>query len=263
MRKRTQIFLSLAMVVGLMAGCGGGKKEVTEGATKPATSEQATKGTPAPQATATIQGVVSLVGKPPALPELQMAADPVCQKAHGATSPDPAISVKDGKLQNVFVYVKKGAEKWSFPAPTTPAVVDQQGCLYHPRVLGVMEGQPIQILNSDATLHNVHGMGSANPEFNLGMPTKGMKQEETLKNPEVMYTLKCDVHPWMHGYIGILKNPYFAVSGADGSFSLKVPAGTYTLQAWHEKFGTKEVQVTVQDGETKTVSFSFEASAAS
>jgi hypothetical protein len=139
-------------------------------------------------------------------------------------------------------------------------VLNQQGCHYTPHVFGVQVGQPLDILNSDDTLHNVHAAAQVNQEFNLGQPFKGMKTTRTFDKPEVMIPFKCDVHTWMNAFVGVLAHPYFAVSADGGKFSLKtLPPGTYEIEAWHEKLGTQTQTVTVGEKETKEITFTFMA----
>ena len=164
----------------------------------------------------------------------------------------------DGSLQNVFVYVKDGLGALKFPVPATPLVLDQKGCQYRPHVFGVQAGQPIEILNSDATLHNIHAWPQANQEFNVGQALQGMKDTHVFTTQEVMVPFRCDVHRWMNSFVGVVAHPFFAVTGADGAFQLKgLPPGTYTLEAWHEKFGTKTASVTIGAKESKDVAFTF------
>lgn len=209
--------------------------------------------------TAVVSGKVILNGKAPAQVKIDMAADPVCKAQHADTIKDESVVQNpNGTLQNVFVYVKDGAGKYS--APATPVVLEQKGCMYHPHVLGVQVGQPLEIVNSDPTLHNVHCMASVNDAFNIGQPTQGMKSDKIFSKPEIMVKTKCDVHGWMHCYIGVVDNPFFGTTGSDGTFKITgLPAGTYTLEAWHEKYGTSDQTVTIKDGETKTVNFTFNA----
>lgn len=218
---------------------------------------------------ATVKGTVKLDlpgGKTPRRKAIQMAADPVCNAKH--TEPvlneEPAVVDDDGALHNVFIYVKKGLEGKKFDAPAEAAVMDQNGCIYKPHVLGVMAGQDITILNSDGTLHNVHPKPSVNKEFNLAMPKFMKKKTIKFEKAEVMIPVKCDVHPWMQSYIAVLDHPFFAVTGAGGTFEIAgLPAGTYTIEAWHEseRLGTMTQEVTVKDGETKTVDFTFKVKA--
>jgi plastocyanin len=203
----------------------------------------------------TVKGKVSYTGAPPAPTKLAMDADPVCAAAHTTPVMSQELVVNDGGLANVFIYIDGAPAK---PAPTTPAVIDQKGCQYTPHVLGVQVGQPLQILNSDQTLHNIHGMPKKNPSFNFAMPKFVKKKDTKFDSAEVMVAVKCDVHPWMNSYVGVLEHPYFAVSGADGTFSIAdVPPGEYTVKAWQEKLGEKDAKVKVDEGGTATVDFSY------
>lgn len=189
-----------------------------------------------------ISGKVTLDGKAPAETPIKFDADPKCKMAHpdGATTRH-YVTDASGGLANVFVYVKDGLAGKKFPAPTTPVLLDQHGCLYDPYVIGLQVGQPLTIQNSDDTLHNVHALGKANAEFNVGQPVKGMKSDKTFTKPEVFVKFKCDVHPWMFAYVGVVDNPFFAVTAADGSFKIaNLPDGEYTIAAVHPKIGTEQ-----------------------
>ncbi|MBI4000033.1 MAG: carboxypeptidase regulatory-like domain-containing protein [Candidatus Omnitrophica bacterium] len=141
--------------------------------------------------------------------------------------------------------------------PTIPITLDQKGCQYHPHVLGVQVGQPFEMVNSDPTLHNIHSLAEKSAQFNLGMPIENMRLKKKFENPEIMVKLKCDVHPWMSAYIGVLSHPFFSVSGSDGAFEIKdLPAGEYTIEAWHEKYGTQTQKITVGE-ESATADFTF------
>jgi plastocyanin len=190
-----------------------------------------------------------------------MDSDENCVKTGGPTTDETIAVVGDGgALKNVFVYVKDGLGTLRFPIPSTPVVLDQKGCQYVPHVLGIQVGQNLEILNSDPTLHNVHALPKGNQEFNMGQPLPGIKFTRQFSTREVMVPFKCDVHPWMNAWVGVLDHPYFAVTAADGSFSLEgLPPGTYTIEAWHETLGTQTQSVTIGEKESKDIAFSFKA----
>jgi hypothetical protein len=250
--------LGLALAVSMVA-CGGGSKE-----TAPAESASSGGGQKVDAATAgDVNGVVAFEGTAPKNEPIKMNADPVCVKENTTPQEQETYEVADGKLGNVFVYVKDGLGAYSFDTPTTVVTIDQKNCRYHPHVFGVMVNQPLEILNSDPTLHNIHALPKGNAEFNNGQPIQGMKTEHKFTAKEVMVPFKCDVHGWMNAYVGVVDNPYYAVTDKAGKFSLKgLPPGTYTIEAWHEKLGTQEVKVTLGAKETKDANFSFKAGAA-
>lgn len=207
-----------------------------------------------------ISGKVNWEGQKIRGKRIKMDADPKCAAMHGD---EPArfesVVVNDNNtLKNVFVYVKDGLEGRKFDVPGEPVVINQKGCTYVPHVFGMMAGQKLTIRNSDPLLHNIHALPKENAEFNFGQPREGMESTKTFKKPEVMVKFKCDVHPWMSAYVGVLDHPFYAVTGDDGSFEIKgLPAGRYTIEAWHEQFGTKQMQVDVTDGEAKTIEFGY------
>jgi len=210
---------------------------------------------------ATVTGKVKFVGKAPANPAIDMGEEPKCKAKYTAGPTDPQVLAKAGMLANVFVYVKSGlAADAKFPAPSAPVEIDQSGCLYHPRVFGMMVGQGLAIKNSDGVLHNIKALGKKNRPFNISQPTNMVTQRPGFTVPEVMLPLECNVHGWMHAYVGVLPHPFFATTGEDGAFALKgLPAGTYTIEAWHEKYGLQTATVTVKAGETKTADLTFTA----
>jgi len=208
---------------------------------------------------AAIKGSVKFQGKVPALQPIQMTADPACAAKHKTpVKPEVLVLGPDNALANVLVRVRSGLPAKSFTPPASPAVFDQNGCVYKPHVLGIMAGQKLKVLNSDGLLHNVHALPKVNKEFNLAMPATLKEKEHVFDKPEDPFRIKCDVHPWMGAYIAVIEHPFFAVTGTDGTFTISgLPAGTYEIEAWHEKLGTKKESVTVKDGETKTISFAF------
>jgi hypothetical protein len=213
-----------------------------------------------PATAGTVTATVKFEGTPPAPAIITITGDPKCVSEHGAPQrADEQIVVGDNQaLQNVFVYVKEGLGAYGFPIPSEPAVLDQDKCRYTPRVLGVRVGQPLQVRNSDPLLHNVRSNAVINQAFNKSTPIEGMRFDHVFATKEVMVPFKCDVHGWMSAYVGVLDHPYFGTTAPDGRVVLgNLPAGTYTIEAWHEQLGTRTQQVTVAAKESKDVSFSF------
>ena len=250
----------LMLTLGVI-GCGGGSQPAP-----PTTEQPAAPAAPAvdPATAATVAGKITLDGALPANQPIRMNADPACVAANKGQTPTQETFVGEGgSLGNVFVYVSD--IKGSFPAPTTAIVLDQKGCRYVPHVFGVQVGQPIEILNSDPTLHNIHATPKANTEFNTAQPIQGMKTTHTFTavEPDVVIPFKCDVHGWMNASVGVLEHPFFAVTKPDGSFSIaNLPPGSYTLTAWHERLGKQEQKFTVAAKESKAdANFTFKAAA--
>lgn len=205
-----------------------------------------------------VTGKVSFEGKAPAAMKLKMNADPVCMKNHPTEVYGEEVVVnKNGTLKNVLIYVKDGLGGKTFPAPNQKLVFDQIGCVYKPHVLGIQLGQELEVLNSDPTLHNVHSLSKMNTQFNQAMPIKGMKITKKFDKVET-FKVKCEVHTWMGAYIGVFSHPFYAVTGDDGSFTLKgVPAGDYTIEAWHEKYGVQTAKVKVDAAGKATADFKY------
>lgn len=211
-----------------------------------------------------IRGKVTLSGTPPAELTIDMTSDPKCGALHSQPiSTRHYVVDSSGGLANVFVYVKSGLTGKKFPVPADAPLLDQVGCQYTPYVMGVQVNQKIRIKNSDPTLHNVHAIpkpGSTNEEFNFAQPVKNMVTEKSFPSPEVLVRFKCEVHPWMFGYVGVLEHPFFAVTREDGTFQLppNLPPGTYTIEAHHLKAGTVSKDIEVKDGDKKQLAFKFE-----
>ena len=224
-------------------------------------------GKPVDAATAgSLSGKVTFTGKPPANEPLRLGSDPACLPGAGPNPVSDAVLVSaDGGVKNVFVYVKDGLDPaYSFAAPTSAVVLDQKGCRYAPRVVGVQVGQPLDIVNSDQTMHNVHAIPKVNDEFNSSQPMQGIHTTKAFTKPEVMVLFRCNVHNWMTAHVGVLPHPYFAVTNDGGAFEIKnLPPGTYTIEAWHETFGTQTAKVTIGDKQAQTVAFTFAAKTAS
>jgi hypothetical protein len=171
---------------------------------------------------------------------------------------DTLLVSNEGGLENVFVYVKDGLGSKTFPVPQTPARLDQKGCRYVPHVFGMQAGQPMLISNSDPAVHNVDVLPRMNREINLIQPKGAKPSTKTFDKPEVMIPIRCDVHPWMTSWVGVLTHPFFTVSAADGTFAIKgLPPGTYTIEAWHEMLGTQTQKITIAANKGATAAFTF------
>ena len=269
-------FLALMFAASLVVACGKGKEPSKEAqeeddnapqtttATASGTAAAAPSAAPAAAAAvspdaATVTGTIKLTAAAPAMPNIQMSADPYCQSQHSTPAKDEEVVVGPaGELANVFVFIKN-PPAGNFPPPSTPVTLDQKGCQYHPHVSGVMVGQALEIKNDDATLHNVHAMPNVNAQFNEGQPVQGMTSTKKFDKAELVpFRIKCDVHGWMKSWMAVMPHPFFAVSSMQGTFTIpNLPPGNYTLVAWHEKYGQKEQQITVAAKESKAVTFSF------
>jgi len=215
---------------------------------------------PAAQAGAkgSIKGHVRLMGKSPGNPIIRMGMDPMCARINAGKRviQEAVLAALDGSLANVFVSLKGTFPQT--PVPTTQVLLDQHGCVYTPRVVGVRVGQALAVRNSDSLLHNVHGLSAGMNSFNVGEPIAGMVQQFKMKQEEIMLHVKCDVHSWMNAWVGVVNHPYFAVSDMAGTFQIdNVPPGTYTIQAWHERYGPIMQMIRVKAGAATDVSFSY------
>jgi plastocyanin len=200
-----------------------------------------------PATAGSISGVITYTGKRPSRKAIDMSSEPACVIAHHGKAYDESLVVApNGALANAFVYVKSGLEGKRFDPPATPVTIDQAGCWFHPRVLGIQTGQQLQVVNSDPVTHNIHPMAQINREWNHSQGAGDAPLERKFLKPEIMVRVKCNIHSWMHAFIGVTDNPYFAVTGDDGSFSIPdLPPGTYTVEVWQEGLGTQDQQVTV------------------
>jgi len=241
----------------VMAGCGGGDGGGGGGGGGAAIEN------PVDAATAgNIAGSIVFEGDAPSMAVINMSSESVCADKH--TSPpmiEEVVVNSNGTLANVFVYVKEGLESLQFPTPGA-VLLDQNGCVYRPHILGVMVGQDITIKNSDGLLHNINASPTEQRGFNTSQPV-AMETTRSFRTPEVMVPLRCDVHGWMNAYIGVLDHPFHSVSNGSGAFDLStLPPGDYVIEAWHERYGTQTQNVTVTTGETAEVTFTFRASMA-
>lgn len=251
------VMLTLATLL-VAVGCKSKDKksaeDKTDGAAKPQYASKGDEGT--------ISGKVIYDGAMPVLKKIDMSQDANCAAAAGDKTADDLL-VADGKLANVFVYLKGGpADKFSFPTPSDPVVLDQQGCRYHPRVLGIQTNQTFKVTNSDKTTHNIHPSPAKNQEWNQMQAQGSPAIEKKFPKAETLIPVKCNQHPWMKANVGVLAHPYFAVSAMDGSYTIKnVPPGTYTLVFWHETKGEQTQQVTIAAKESKTQDITYKVGA--
>ncbi len=240
----------MATSVFLVLACGGGEGGDGGGGGAAASV--------APLGNGTISGVVNFSGSVPANPTIDMGEEPECVEKHGGSPIDPVVVVNDGKLANAFIRVVGGLPAGPYPMPAAPATLNQDGCLYQPRVVGVMVGQTLEIQNSDPLLHNIKAVPTENRGFNISQPREGMSTSRTFTTPEIMVPMECNVHGWMNAYVGVVEHPYFARSGEGGTFTIAgLPAGTYQLEAWHETLGTQTGEATIGPDGTATVEFTF------
>ncbi len=243
------MFALLALL--LLAACS--KKEESQESSAKETKE-ATKAAPAtpidPSTAATVEGTVKFAGTAPKPAKIDMSQDPACKGPNTSES----LVVDNGDVENVFVYVKDGLGDRTFDVPKDPVTINQQGCRYHPHVLGVMAGQPIKIENSDDTTHNIHPTPKDNREWNESQPPKSAPLDKSFAREEIMLPVKCNQHPWMKMYVNVVKSPFFAVTDKSGKYTIKgLPPGTYTLAFVQEKLGETDEKVTVGPKDTKTV----------
>ena len=267
--KQTKVWLVISIalcVLSLSLACSKGGDNTT-----PAETTSATKTYSGP--TGTVTGVISFNGTVPAAKKIDTASDPICGQRNPNLVTEDTL-VKDGKLANTFVYIKDGAATdgtkfadYTWSTPATAVNLDQNGCHYKPHVMGIQTNQKLSITNSDPTQHNIHPTPKVNPEWNQTQQSGQPPIEKTFARSEVLIPVKCNQHPWMKAYIGVLKHPFFAVSAEDGTYSLKgVPPGTYTVVAWKEggADGTqKSMSVTVPANGNATADFAFGEGASS
>jgi hypothetical protein len=239
--------------------CGGGSQESSAPPATTAAQPGASAAAPAAPAAGatTITGKVSFEGTAPAPEKVKTSADPKCQQMHPQGLEKKTIDVSGGGLANAFVWLKSGVTG-SYPPPTEPVMLDQQGCEYHPHIITVRTGEPVTIRNSDDTLHNIHPRPSVNKEFNIGQARKGMEAQRTFDKQEVMIPVGCDVHPWMRSYISVVDHPFYAVTKADGTYEIKnVPPGDYEVEVLHEKLKNQTQKVSVKANTPAKADFSF------
>lgn len=257
MQRRSQGLFAIILIVSL-ASCGGGS--APEAPKAEAKKQEPKKATPPANSGGDIAGKANFNGSPPVMKPVSMDATPACARQHSTAPTSEEVIVGPGNsLKNVFVWVKGGlpaGQVW--PAPKEQVTIDQTGCVYKPHVAGVMVDQELKFLNSDPTGHNVHPLPEKNREWNQSQAPQGEAIVKTFPKEEVMIPIKCNLHPWMRVYVGVVSNPFFAVTADDGSFSIKgLPPGEYTVEAWHERLGRKEAMIRVAANQTTPVTFTF------
>jgi plastocyanin len=248
----------MAIFVMTAASCAGNRQDKTSKIVVNGTINPS--GRPVDAGTAgSVSGTVRLLGSPPNRREINMAAVPNCSKQHSSPAlTEEVVPGKDGTLQNVIVYLKGDFSKYSFEVPHSPASLDQNGCIYKPHVLALMVGQLLEATNSDQATHNIHSLAKANRPRNDSQSPGAKPIFQSFSRQEIAIQVKCNVHPWMKAYVAVLSNPYFQVTGEDGSFEIKnVPPGKYEVSAWHELYGASEETVTIGPQESKTVTIAF------
>ncbi|MCX8073462.1 MAG: hypothetical protein N3C12_13600 [Candidatus Binatia bacterium] len=188
-----------------------------------------------------------------------MRSAPQCVKLHDGPVYDQSLVVgEEGRIVNAVVWVENGPLPPRFPAPTTPVVIDQKGCLYEPRVVIAQVGQPVEFRNSDPEPHNVHTKPRLGRGTNFMLSRAGTARVVKFEQPEVAVPVGCDVHPWMAAYIAVLPHPYGAVTRRDEDAKLgPLPPGNYTIAVWHEKLGTKRQEVEIKPRSELSLEFSF------
>ena len=252
-----QTFILLVTAGVVLAGC---NRSQTSSATPPNAAQSQPKITVDPSKAGSISGTVHFIGAAPAPIKVDMSFDPACAMSPRGENLVSPVAAKDGKLANVFVYVKSAPFLADWATPREHVIVDQIGCRYEPHVVGAMAGQTIEFRNSDSTDHNVHAAPKSNPEWNQSQTPKSPPILKRFDMPEIMVPVKCNQHPWMKMYVNVAANPLFAVTDANGNFEIKgLPPGDYTLAAVQERFGERTVTVKVVPREQKNnVDFSFQ-----
>lgn len=208
---------------------------------------------------AMVSGNVTVSGQIPQPAPVDMSEDPACVEAHKTGRYDgPVVVSGNAGLSNVFVYIKSGLEGKQFAPPSSPVVMDQNGCWFHPRVLGIQTGQVLKVTNSDPVTHNIHPLAHINREWNHSQGEGDAPLARKFIKREVMIRVKCNIHGWMRAFLGVVEHPYFAVSGGDGRFEIpSLPPGEYMLGAWHETLGEQEQKITVTPSGQLEADFHF------
>jgi hypothetical protein len=209
---------------------------------------------------AKIRGTVRFTGKKPPAKPISMDAEEACEKLHAKPVDGSGFVVgRGGALADVFVYIKSGLEGKTFEPPKEAIVLDQRGCMFVPRVVGLSAGQTLRVKNSDPVSHNIHPNPRNNYEWNQQQSPGAPDLIRRFARPEVVIPVKCNVHAWMRSYIGVVAHPYFAITDSSGEFEWKtIPPGTYTIGAWHETLGELTENVTIVDNDEAVLKFTFQ-----
>lgn len=215
---------------------------------------------PQPAAHGSIRGTVKILGQPPTRKKVRLDVDPKCVPLHPAgLLRDEIVVDEHNNVRWAFVYVARGVNSTP-PGPLIPVLLDQVGCRFDPHVLGVRVNQPINIYNNDKLLHNVHAIPITNKEFNFGLPQAGLYETRTFSRPEIMIKIKCDIHPWMIAWVGVLDHPYFSVTSETGSYGIvNLPPGRYLVKVWHEMYADVDREIDVESGADLRVDFWLDA----
>jgi hypothetical protein len=255
--KNTRIAFCLSLYLAFSGvGC---SRKASQSATSESKPQPATFFHVDPATAGEITGKVSYLGPKVKAKPIDMSEDPACVSAHHGKPFDESLLVGPShSLANAFVYIKSGLEGKTFEVPATPVVIDQNGCWFQPRVLGIQTNQVLKIVNSDPVTHNIHPMAEINREWNHSQGPGDPSLNRKFIKPEIMIPVKCNIHSWMRAYVGVLDHPYFAVSKDDGTFKIpNLPPGTYTLAVWQEKLGAQEQQIKIDPSQHIVADFTF------
>jgi plastocyanin len=257
-----KLALSLALPLALLTGalsCSNPAPKTTAKTEEPKTDAPPAYFKVDEKTASTITGKVTFRGKRLAMKLLDLTEDPECAKLHRKPVYDGSFVVgRGGSLAYAFVYIKSGLDDKKFEPPATPVTMDQKGCLFEPHVLGIQTGQELRVTNSDPVTHNIHPRAEVNREWNHSQGGGDPPIERRFAKQEVMIPVKCNIHSWMHAWIGVADSPYFAVTGTDGTFALKnVPPGDYTIEVWQERLGKQEQHVTVSAASKQDLNIEF------
>jgi plastocyanin len=249
----------LALLLALFSGIIGCSKKESDAISEPPAPTAVVD----PSTAGSITGTVKFEGTAPVFHPIDMSAEAACVQAHPSPIiPPVVVTGPNGALSNTVVYVKSGLGSYHYDTPKDPAVLDQKGCMYDPRVVALMTNQPLAFKNTDPVTHNVHPMPRDNHPWNRSLAAGENPYVTTFAHPELAIPVACNIHPWMRAFLFLFDNPYFAVTSKSGTFDLKnLPPGTYTIEAWHERFGTEDQIVTIAPKESKSLSFTFKPAA--